>query len=364
MHNHALACALIMAALLSGCATNPITGRSQLALVPAQTIANQGNAAYEQQVQVYQSKGQILTDPAVYERVRAITDRLVAQAVLLRPDANDWNWRVNVIDDAGTVNAFCMAGGGMAVFSGLLLGLDLTDDEVAQVMAHEVSHALLDHGREGVSVGILAAVLQVAAAATGTTAFDQDLRQAGAEIATGLLMELPNSRGTETEADRVGIELAAKAGYDPQAAVSLWNKMAAHSGGGNSRFDLLNTHPATPKRIESLSAMVAGLSPVYLAARGNAPSDRNVRLANQQSSGIPNSGQSMSLQSMCDMSSPVDRAECLGQIELGMTMNEVANALGQPHERSTDGRVLRYDDRYLQLDTRNRLVGITDQRPQ
>ena len=125
------------------------------------------------------------------------------------------------------MNAYCMAGGKMVVFTGLLNGLDLTDDELAQVMAHEVSHALLSHGAERASVALVVELLGAAVEATGRTAYDQDLRRLGADLTTSLAWQLPNSRGAEAEADSVGIELAAKAGFDPSAAVTLWKKMSA-----------------------------------------------------------------------------------------------------------------------------------------
>ena len=357
MHGRTLATIAIGAWLLCGCATNSVTGKTHLALVPAQTVAAEGDAAYSNDIQQLQSLGRISSDPVTNERVQRITDHLVSQAIVMRPDAANWHWRVNVIDEPTTVNAFCAPGGGMAIYSGLL-GLGLTDDEVAQVMAHEVSHALLDHGQQKQSVGILAAVLQVAIAATGQTQFDQDMRRSGAELATTLLMELPNSRGDEAEADAVGIKLAAQAGFDPQAAVSLWSKMAAHAGSGSSRFDWFKTHPANPKRIEALSAQVASLTPVYLAARGNVGADPNARVMAQQSDGGGPSGP-MS----CASGSAIVRAQCLGVVQMGMSSDEIAGALGPAEERDLIGHVVRYNDRFLTFDSANRLVAISVERP-
>ena len=352
-------------ALLSGCVTNPITGRSQLSIVPESTAINQATSQYNTTMETLRSQGKIVDDKALNDRVHGITDRIVQQAVQFRPDAQSWAWEVQIINDPKEANAFCAAGGKMAIYTGLLKGLDLTDDEVAQVMAHEVSHALLGHSAEKASMGVIAAVLTAAAAATARTAYDQDLRRLGADAATDLFMELPNSRGTEAEADQVGIELAARAGFNPQAAVSVWQKMTSSGNASTSRFDLLNTHPASPKRIEALSAMVDSMSPIYLAARPADAGRANTQLAAQRAPQATDSGSaSMSLDAMCALPSLVDREECLGRIQMGMTKDEVLGALGQPNDISPDGTVLRYSDRFLQLDGKSRLTGITDRRPQ
>jgi hypothetical protein len=219
-------------------------------------------------------------------------------------------------------------------------------------------------------MGMVTSILIAAAAASGRTAADQDLRQAGADLTTELLMALPNNRGREAEADRVGIELASRAGFDPRAAASVWEKMLKHGATSNSRFDWMNTHPATPKRIEALTALTASLMPVYLAARPAVTDNPSVRMASIAAAPTsstpvrpvgPTPAMAMSLTDMCNMPSMVDRAECLGILKMGMTRAEVTRELGQPQE--SDGTVARYSDRYLQFDTQGRLVGITDRRP-
>ena len=140
---------------LVGCATNPVTGRQQLSIVPESTVIAQSAAAYDSQIRNLRSHGKIVTDAVVVNRVRGITNPLIRQAIAYRADTRNWDWEVQVIDEPTVVNAYCMAGGKMGIFTGLLQGLDLTDDELAQVMAHEVSHALLSHSAEKVvSVGI------------------------------------------------------------------------------------------------------------------------------------------------------------------------------------------------------------------
>ena len=127
--------------LISGCATNPMTGRSQLVLVSESAAISKSSSLYESMITAYDKKSKISTDSAINERVQKITNRLVERAILYKPDSQKWKWQVNVIE-SDEVNAFCMAGGKMAVYTGLLNKVQPTDDELAQVMGHEISHAL------------------------------------------------------------------------------------------------------------------------------------------------------------------------------------------------------------------------------
>ena len=160
--------------------------------------------------------------------MREITDRLVAQAVRVRPDAKGWDWEVQVINDPKTVNAFCMAGGKMAIYTGMWEKLKATDDEIAQVMGHEIAHALADHTRERMSVAMTSAVVDARRGGRDHRRRRRcraGLALTGAQLAAVVAIQLPNSRDSESEADQIGIELAARAGYDPNAAVTLWEKM-------------------------------------------------------------------------------------------------------------------------------------------
>ena len=251
----ALACLLVMA----GCATNPMTGRSQLSLMPEKQVIAQSVSAYKAELSPYAKKGKLNDDEDMTRRVRAITDRLVAQAVRYRPDTGAWSWEVNVIDDPKTPNAFCLPGGKMAFYSGLVVRLHASDDEIAQVMGHEIGHALANHGAEKMSMGMLSDILVSAAAGSSRG------RQQTGEIASLLLWQLPNSRGAESEADRIGIELAARAGYNPDAAPALWRKMIQETG-EKGRFDWLSTHPASETRLEALNALVPSMRPLYAEA--------------------------------------------------------------------------------------------------
>src|SRR5262245_35471793 len=144
---------VLLFALLSACATSP-TGRHQLSLVSEKTAIDASKESYITQMSELKSQGKLVTDPKVIQRVDRITGRLVAQAVMKRQESAKWEWSVEVIDDPMTVNAWCMAGGRMAVYTGLLNKVDPTDDELAQVMGHEISHALANHTAERMSVAM------------------------------------------------------------------------------------------------------------------------------------------------------------------------------------------------------------------
>jgi predicted Zn-dependent protease len=250
-------------AALAGCSTNPITGRSQLMVVPESMAVGQSAAAYSEMMGGLAKKKQIETDSPRARKVREITDRLIVHAIGHRPDAASWKWEVQVINDPKTVNAFCMAGGKMAIYSGMWDRLQATDDEIAEVMGHEISHALLNHTQERMSVAYsTGAVTTIAAIALGAGDQAAQLMQQAAIVA----IQLPNSRESEAEADQVGIELAARAGYDPRAAVSLWEKMGK-LGGAPPEF--LSTHPSPEHRAARLKELGEKVQPFYAAAKAN-----------------------------------------------------------------------------------------------
>ena len=264
---------LLAMALLTSCATNPITGRSQLLLVSEQSAIAESAQAYQSMMSGLDKKGKISTDSKLTARIHLITDRLIDQAILFRPETRNWAWSVNVIDEPKTVNAFCMAGGKMGIYTGLIEKIKPTDDEIAAVMGHEISHALLQHSREQMSEQ---AVMGVGVALIGVTASsdaDRGTRENVAGLAAITLIMLPHSRNHESEADKLGVELAAKAGYNPRAAVTLWNKMLAESG-SKSNFDWLSTHPASPKRVAALESLEAEMMGFYQQAKKNAAPTR------------------------------------------------------------------------------------------
>ena len=257
----ALALAILV---LAGCQSNPVTGRQQLMLVSEAMAISESKQAYTAMLQPLAKEGKIDTDPLAVARVHEITSRLIAQAIKYRPETQDWEWSVKVIDDPKTVNAWCMAGGKMAIYTGLIQQIKPTDDELAQVMGHEISHAIAKHSAEKMSRALAMQMGLGALAVTQRNSQYGDLALTGVQAAAVVALELPNSRTAESEADRIGIELAAKAGYDPRAAVTLWDKMAKLGGGdGKSRTDFLSTHPAPVKRMETLAALVPQMLPYY-----------------------------------------------------------------------------------------------------
>jgi predicted Zn-dependent protease len=253
----------VIALTLIACATSP-TGRRQLMLVSPDQAISASRTAYVQQMRAFNEQGLISTDKQLVNRVNTITGRLVAQAIQMYPRTRDWEWSVEVIDEPDTVNAWAMAGGRMAIYTGLINKTKATDDEIAQVMGHEIAHALANHTAERMSV-VMASQLGVLAVGVGT---GDDRAMAGAGAAALLAVNLPNSRTAETEADRIGIELAAKAGYHPDAAASLWKKMAEAGGSGPPQF--LSTHPAPGNRQQTLARLAPQMMQYY-AAPGERP---------------------------------------------------------------------------------------------
>lgn len=264
---------LVVAAvvLVSGCATNSITGRSQLMLVSEDAAVKGAVSAYSNMMGQFSKKDQVEAGTPRVARVKEITNRLVAEAVRFRPDSSGWHWEVQVINDPKVVNAFCMAGGKMGIYTGFWEKFNASDDEIANVMGHEIGHALASHTREKMSVamtvGVGSALLAVALA--GRNSNDPNAYPAAQNtvaLAAALAITLPNSRDAETEADQIGIELAARAGFDPRAAVTLWEKMAKEGG---TPPEFFSTHPAPENRAQRLQALVARVDPLYQRARDN-----------------------------------------------------------------------------------------------
>jgi len=260
------------AAFLSGCQSVETTqagvvgvDRDQRMAVSSEEV-NAGSAkAYAQMMAEAQKKGILDKDPAMLKRVQDITKRLIPHTTTFRADAAKWPWEVHVIT-LDEVNAWCMPAGKMAMYTGLITKLNATDDEIAAVMGHEIAHALREHARERISrqmgtqmtVGIIGALFGIG-----------QLGQGIAGTVADVTLNLPNSRLHETEADRIGVELAARAGFDPKAAVSLWEKMAKQSSGGQPP-KFLSTHPSHEDRINDLRQYSEKVMPLYTAAKGGA----------------------------------------------------------------------------------------------
>ena len=250
--------AVLFAATLVGCQANPVSGRKQLVLVSEEQAQSSSAQAYAQTLDEAQKKGKLSTDAVLNARVKRITDRLIVQAGQMYAPSRQWNWSVAVLDEP-TLNAWCMPGGKMAIYTGIIHKLKLTDDEIGQIMGHEIAHALLGHGRERMS----RAIAMQGGILLGSAVAGRDL--SGLTPVADIALTLPNSREGETEADRYGIELAARAGFDPRAAVQLWEKMSTASGNGPPQF--LSTHPSPTNRMQALNALVPQMMPFYEKAR-------------------------------------------------------------------------------------------------
>jgi len=235
--------------------------RGQNMLVSAQEIEQASSQAYQQVIQEAKSKGVLNRNAKQVQRVRRIASRLIPHTAAFRPDAVAWKWEVNVIT-SDQLNAWCMAGGKIAFYTGLIEKLNLTDAEIAAVMGHEIAHALREHSRERASQAMVTNLgLSVLSAVTGVGQGGASLMGAVAKVT----FELPNSRLHETEADSVGVELAARSGYDPRAAVGLWQKMAKASSGAPPQF--LSTHPSYASRQQDLARDAERVMPLYQAAK-------------------------------------------------------------------------------------------------
>jgi predicted Zn-dependent protease len=233
--------------------------REQSMLVSQRQVDGMALDQYRATLNDASKKGQLNRHPQQVQRVRNIMQRMIPHTAIFRPDAARWSWEANVITSE-QLNAWCMPGGKIAVFTGLIERLQLTDDELAAVMGHEISHALREHARERISKEMGAnLVISILGAATG---YDTRAATQGYQLLVGL----PNSRDMETEADRLGIELMARAGYDPRAAVTIWQKMQRAGNGGPPQF--LSTHPSYSSRIDDLTQYALRVMPLYEQSKG------------------------------------------------------------------------------------------------
>ncbi|MBI3053320.1 MAG: M48 family metallopeptidase [Betaproteobacteria bacterium] len=254
-------------AALSGCETTTAGGavganRSQLMLVSSEQLNQMAAQSYAKLQADASRKGTLNQDRAMLARVRTIASRLQPQTAVFRRDAPGWQWEVNVIT-ANELNAFCMPGGKIMVYSGLVNQLRLTDDEIAIVLGHEISHALREHSREQVSQAIAAqTAIGIGSALFGLGESSANIANAGYEA----LIATRFSRTDENEADRIGLELTARAGYDPRAGITLWQKMIAANQGGRPP-EFLSSHPADASRVQQIQSLLPAVMPLYETAR-------------------------------------------------------------------------------------------------
>jgi len=264
--SRALGLGLVLLAL-AGCESTTSGGavgadRSQLMLVSAAELDQAAAQGYAKLVSDAAHAGTLNRDAAMLRRVRVVASRIEPQTAVFRRDAPGWKWEVNVLASA-ELNAFCMPGGKIVFYTGLIEQLRLTDSEIAIVMGHEISHALREHSREQASQAMAAqATIGVGAALLGLGDGTVDLAAAGYQglVATRF------SRADEAEADRMGLELTARAGYDPRAGVTLWQKMIAANGGAHPP-EFLSSHPAESSRVREIEALLPTVMPLYQAAR-------------------------------------------------------------------------------------------------
>jgi len=240
--------------------------RSRLLLLPASTVERSAGQQYSQLMRAAAQKGVLNTDKAQTERLRNIARALIPHSTRFNKDAEKWRWEVNLISSK-SVNAFCMPGGKIAFFSGILESLQLTDDEVAVVMGHEIGHALLEHGRARMSEQVLKNVgISIAAVVLNLGQFSAEVLAQAANLA----VSLPYARGQESDADLVGMELSARAGHDPRAALAVWQKMQklgqAQAGRGQPP-QFLSTHPSHETRIRDIQAAMPKVLPLYEHAK-------------------------------------------------------------------------------------------------
>lgn len=240
--------------------------RKQLLLLPSSQVDAMALQSYRGELSTAKQKGTLNTDKVNLERIRKIADRLIPQVAVFRRDALDWSWEVN-LETRNELNAYCASGGKIMFFTGIINQLKLTDDEIAAIMGHEMAHALREHGRERISQ----AYAQQAGMSLLAMVTNMSQQQAAiVQTATNLALTLPHGRGQESEADVMGLELLARAGYNPNAAVSLWQKMGAANKNAPPAF--LSTHPSSAQRINELNSKISTVLPLYEAAKRNTTS--------------------------------------------------------------------------------------------
>jgi predicted Zn-dependent protease len=214
--------------------------------------------SFNEQNKKAQEKKILITSGPQYDRLIGIANRLIPQTAYFRDDTQKWNWQLSLIN-APILNATCAPGGKITFYTGIIDQLKLNDDEIAAIMGHEIAHALREHGRERLSQAMAqSTITNIALAAAG--GYGAQINAAN-QVAQYVLV-LPNSRQHESEADAIGVELAARAGYNPRAAISVWQKMMKATQGKNPP-EFLSTHPSGETRIEQLSALMPAVEPLY-----------------------------------------------------------------------------------------------------
>ncbi len=236
-------------------------------IVPEEQLEQQSALQYQQMISEAQQKGALVpaSDPQV-RRLRAVAQRLIPYTPRWNEKAKTWKWQVNLFD-VQQVNAFCMPGGRIGFFTGIINQLKLTDDEMAAIMGHEIAHALREHGRERMAKSTITSGVARVAGALGSAIFGVDpniTNTVTGMIGQGVVLKF--SRDEEREADLVGLDIAARAGFDPRAGIVLWRKMAALNK--RAPIEILSTHPGGDTRIKDMEQHMNVLLPLYARAKG------------------------------------------------------------------------------------------------
>ena len=229
--------------------------------VPAKQVETQAEQQYAQLLKKAAAKGALApADHPQVIRLRTIADKIIPFSTRFNSRAPEWRWEINLISSKA-INAFCMPGGKIAFFTGILDQLKLSDAEVAMIMGHEIAHALREHARERMAKAVATDIgAKVIGELLGGGFYTGALKFGGD------LLTLKFSRSDESEADLVGLELAARAGYDPRAGISLWQKMTAANE--NAPLEFLSTHPSGQHRIKDIEEHLRDVIPLYHAAQG------------------------------------------------------------------------------------------------
>jgi predicted Zn-dependent protease len=247
--------------LFSACTTTTRPGvvgvnRQQLMMASQSEVERLSAISFNEQNKKAQDKKILITSGPQYDRLINIANRLIPQTAYFRDDTQKWNWQLSLINSP-VLNATCAPGGKITFYTGIIDQLKLSDDEIAAIMGHEIAHALREHGRERLSQAMAqSAITNIALAAAG--GYGAQINAAN-QVAQYVLV-LPNSRQNESEADAIGVELAARAGYNPRAAITVWQKMMKATQGKNPP-EFLSTHPSGETRIEKLSALMPAVEP-------------------------------------------------------------------------------------------------------
>lgn len=250
---------------MAGCSSTTGAGavganRKQLLLVSSDEVMNLASKSYQQTLSQARQKGVLDVNASQLARLKRIANHLIPQTSVYRTNATKWQWEVHIIQ-AETMNAYVMPGGKIVFYSGIIDNLKLTDAEIAAIMGHEMAHALREHSREKLSRSMATGgVISIASAAFGLSAGQAQVAQLAGDVG----LSLPHSRTQESEADKIGLELMARAGYNPNAAVSLWQKMQAKSGSSGPQF--LSTHPSSSNRIKQIQDLLPAVMPLYNAS--------------------------------------------------------------------------------------------------